>query len=228
MSQVVNLLERPVYGMAEVDNLLGLRGGTARRWIDGYVRGGKSYPPVVREEATGNLHVTWGEFVETRYLAAFRETGVPMIRLRPAIEKLRVKFNTKYPLAFAKPFTDGQDLVMKIQDEVGLENPLRIFVVRSGQTVLSDRAGDYFRSVDFGDVTGSGAVRLRPVANNPVVIDPLRQHGAPVVRSVPTAVLVEMFRAGDGIDTIAALYELSTDDVSAAIRYEMTRGGNAA
>ena len=50
MGDVVDQLSRPVYGLAQVDRILGLRGGTARRWIDGYRRGGKSYPPVVREE----------------------------------------------------------------------------------------------------------------------------------------------------------------------------------
>ena len=41
MAVVIDLLERPLYGLGQVDRILGLRGGTARRWIDGYSRGGK-------------------------------------------------------------------------------------------------------------------------------------------------------------------------------------------
>ncbi len=63
-------LERPVYGFPQVDDLLGLKGGTARRWIDGYERRGKGYPPIVRETRTDNELVTWGEFVETGLLAS--------------------------------------------------------------------------------------------------------------------------------------------------------------
>ena len=54
MGKVVDLLNRPTYGLAQVDRLLGLPGGTARRWIDGYERAGKRYPPVVRESSTGD------------------------------------------------------------------------------------------------------------------------------------------------------------------------------
>jgi len=63
---------------------------------------------------------------------------------------------------------------------------------------------------------------LRTEADTPDVrIDPLRQTGQPVVRSVPTAVLAEGFRAGEDVDTLADLYELSFDQVLQAIRYEM-------
>jgi uncharacterized protein (DUF433 family) len=55
-----------------------------------------------------------------------------------------------------------------------------------------------------------------------VVVDPLRQFGSPVVRSVPTAVIAEQFRAGDEEEMIAELYELDLADVRAAIRYELT------
>src|ERR1700675_1890986 len=75
MGKVVDLLNRPTYGLAQVDRLLGLPGGTARRWIDGYERAGKRYPPVVRESSTGDAIATWGEFVETRLLSEYREAG---------------------------------------------------------------------------------------------------------------------------------------------------------
>ena len=75
MGEVVDLLERPLYGLPQVDRILGLRTGTAKRWIDGYHRGGKDYPPIVREEATGVDIATWGEFVETRLLAEYRDAA---------------------------------------------------------------------------------------------------------------------------------------------------------
>src|SRR6476659_5612145 len=107
-----NLLERPIYGMAQVDRLLGLSPGTARRWIDGYTRGRKTYLPLVRPEATGEDIVTWGEFVETRFLSEYRDAGVPMVRMRPAIERLREQFDSLYPLAYAQPYVAGRELVL--------------------------------------------------------------------------------------------------------------------
>jgi hypothetical protein len=113
MTNVIDLLSRPVYGLSQVDVLLSLRPGTSRRWIDGYARAGRSYPPVVREVSTGDEAVTWGEFVETRLLAQYRDAGVPMIRMRPAIDVLREQMQTRYPLASARTWldVDGRELL---------------------------------------------------------------------------------------------------------------------
>jgi uncharacterized protein (DUF433 family) len=66
--------------------------------------------------------------------------------------------------------------------------------------------------------------RIHPQRGNTVVVvDPLRQFGEPVVRSVPTTVIAELFDAGDSVESIAELYELERDDVEAALRYERER-----
>ena len=119
MSGTIDLLARPVYGMAQVDWILRLPGGTARRWIDGYSRGGKTYPPLVRLDRTGEELVTWGEFTETRLLSEFRDSGVPIIRMRPAIVALREQFGQLYPLAHACRTwrSTGGNSVLHIQEE---------------------------------------------------------------------------------------------------------------
>jgi uncharacterized protein (DUF433 family) len=61
-----------------------------------------------------------------------------------------------------------------------------------------------------------------------VIMDPLRQFGQPVVRSVPTEVIAEQVRAGDRLKMIAELYDLSLEEVEAAVRYELIRGRQAA
>ncbi|CMP12962.1 Uncharacterised protein [Mycobacterium tuberculosis] len=45
---VTSMLDREVYVYAEVDKLIGLPAGTAKRWINGYERGGKDHPPILR------------------------------------------------------------------------------------------------------------------------------------------------------------------------------------
>jgi uncharacterized protein (DUF433 family) len=223
VNTTVNLLDRPVYGMAQVDRLLALPGGTARRWIDGYERGGKPYPPVVRAEPTGDEIVTWGEFVETRLLAEYRTAGVPMVRMRPAVERLREAYG-RYPLAHARPFVRDRELVMTVQEEVQLEKELRLVLVRNGQLVLTDAAKNFFESAEFNKGTDT-VERLRPVKEvEHVFLDPLRQFGEPVVRSVRTEIIAEQMRAGETIDSIAETYELDRPLVEAALRYELIRG----
>lgn len=229
MGAVESLLARPIFGVAQVDRLLGLSGGTAKRWIDGYRRGGKTYPPVVRLKPTNDEIVTWGEFVETRLLSEYRDAGVPLVRMRPAVDALRELFHPLYPLAHARPFLDvgGRELVRRVQDDVALDRRLLIVVVRNDQIVLSDEAHDFVRSAEFG---GGIVERVQPVAEIPeVVIDPLRQFGEPVVRDrgVRTDVIGEHMRAGEALKGIAELYELTVPQVEAAVRYELIRAAAA-
>lgn len=224
MSEPTDLLARPVYGMAQVDWVLRLYPGTARRWIDGYERAGKSYAPIVRLQQTGNEIVTWGEFTEARLLSEFRDAGIPIQRMRPAVEGLREQFDQLYPLAHALPYLEekGRELVLKIQEQVELETQLQLVVVRNGQLVLTTQTDQFVRSVDFGS---KGIVeRTHPLPDlKHVWLDPLRQFGEPTVRSVPTAVIAEQARAGGHPRLIAHLYELSEDQVWQAIRYELLR-----
>ena len=137
-TSVIDLQDRPVYGFGQVDHILGLKAGTSQRWIDGYRRAGKSYPPVIRPEQTGDEIVKWGEFIEARLLAEYRDEGVPLARMRPAVEKLREELNARYPLASAKTWiaVEGRELVRKVQDDVGLDRRLLI-VVRMGTATRS-------------------------------------------------------------------------------------------
>jgi len=219
----VSVLERRIYAMRDVDTYLGLVRGTARRWIDGYERGGTSYPPVIRPERTGDDTVAWGEFVETGLLAEYRHQGISLQRLRQTIQVLRAELGVSYPLATARPYLDveGRELVQRIQDQDGVERGLRLVVVRNGQLVLAPRAERFAARAHF-EGEGGIVAKLRTSEDTPdVLIDPLRQTGQPVVRSVPTAVLAEGFRAGETVEVLAELYELSVAQVEQAIRFEM-------
>lgn len=219
-------LERPVYGFSQVDDLLGLKGGTARRWIDGYERRGKDYSPIVRETRTDHELVTWGEFVETGLLARYRDAGVPMLRMRPVVEGLRQRFQVRYPLATVRPYLDEElGIVYEVQQEAGLEDSMRLVVeAASGQYVLAADARRFRRIAEFEPIdgeTGPVVVRLRPLGERrQVVIDPTRRFGNPVVRSTPTDVLAELVRAGEPIEWVAQQYDLTLDQVLDALEYE--------
>jgi uncharacterized protein (DUF433 family) len=218
----VSYLERPVYTMTAVDQLLNLKTGTARRWIDGYERQGKLYLPVVREESTGVEDVTWGEFVETRQLAGFRESGVSMQRMRPVVDGLRQRFGVRYPLATVQPYVDKEHrVVYEVQEQAHLEQSMRLVVEASrGQYVLSPAAREVHITSDYDDVTGD-VMRIHPLGTNRgVVIDPERQFGSPIVRGTRTEVLVELFRAGEPVEWIAEQYDLDLSTVLDAIEYE--------
>jgi uncharacterized protein (DUF433 family) len=217
----VSILDRPTYGMAEAAVLLGLRPDRARAWVDGYRRLGVSYPPVIRVEPTGDEVVTWGEFVELGYLREYRRKGVPLQRLRPVIDELRREFDTPYPLATARPFVHGKELVLEVQEKTGLPQAVAI-VVRSGQQILlADEASRFVRKVEFQPPEEGEVTRLRPAGlGSPVVIDPLVRFGRPSVDGVSTERLWELSDAGETFAEIADGYDLPEDMVRAAVAYE--------
>lgn len=229
MAETIDLLARPVYGLAQVDDILGLSGGTAKRWIDGYSRSGKTFPPVIRPEPTGDELVTWGEFAEARLLAEFRGVGVPMVHMRPAVERLREELNVLYPLAYASPWVaaEGNELVRRVQDAVGLDAGLRFVVVRNDQISLNLPVKRFVSAADWGE-DEVFVHRIKPRKETPDVwLDPLRRSGDPTIRATPTAVIGEQFRAGDSIAMLARIYELSEGWIEQAIRFELLRTGGA-
>ncbi len=225
----VSLLDRRVYGLLDVDRLLALPPGTARRWIDGYDRGGGHYPPVVRAERTRDEDVTWGEFVETRLLAEFRARGASMHRLRPAVVRLREEIG-RYPLAHARPFLDldGRELVHRVQRAVGIRGHEMLVVVRSGQAMMSAPVQSFVSDLHYAGDTDREADAVVPVQFGGLVrFDPLQQYGRPVVRAVPTEVVAEQFRAGESTETIAELFDLTLVQVEQALRFELSYAPDA-
>ncbi len=221
----IDVLERRIYVMADVDRYIGLHPGTARRWIDGYTKGGRRYEPVIRAQTTGDDTATWGEFVETRLLAEFRHRGVSLQRLRPSVERLREELGMPYPLAAQATLLDveGRELVRRIQDSTQLEDKLLLVVVRSGQLMLSTATQSFVDHAQYSD----GVVGEVLLDEGTVRANPVRAAGRPAIRSVPAEVLAEGFRAGESATALAELYDLEVVDVEAALRYEMRAAQSA-
>ena len=215
------MLDRPVYGVCEAAAVLGVRPAWARRWLDGDARLGVGYPPVIRPEPTGDETVTWGEFVELSYLREYRRRGVPLQRLRPVMDELRREFDTAYPLATARPYLGDKELVLEIQESVGIPQAIAS-VIRSGkQLLLADGARRFVRKVEFDASDPGEAIRVRPAGpGSPVVIEPLVRFGRPSVDGVGTERLWELFDAGETIAAIAARYDLPEASIRAAVAYE--------
>lgn len=217
----MSILERPVYGIAEAAGLLRLRSDRARAWLDGYDRQGTRYAPVIREQSTGDEVVTWGEFVELGYLREYRRKGVPLQRLRPVIDELRREFSTPYPLATAKPYIYGKELVLELQERNELPKAIAI-VIATGQTIaLADGARRFLEKVEFDPQEQGDVRRLRPAGKtSPVMIDPLVRFGQPSVAGVATERLWELHDAGESVEEIADGYDLSQELIRAAVSYE--------
>ncbi len=225
MGEVVDLLDRPVYRYAEADRLLRVNKGTVQRWVDGYSRRGVSYPPVVRSQPTGSPWLTWGEFVESRLLSEFR-TEIPMVRLRPLVERLREVFNTPYPLSYARPFLkpEGRELLLAAQQETNTDRELWV-VVSSGQTAIMTATSRRFTGATvYPDDLIGPATSIRADLGTPeVLLNPLFRQGQPTMQGVATSALAELVGAGEPIDFVADTYGFSIEQIEQAVSFEASK-----
>lgn len=221
---VAAMLDREVYLYAEVDHLIGLSAGTARRWINGYRSGGTTYDPILRVAPRDTDWVTWGEFVETRMLAEYRrDQDVPTTRLRAAIDALRRLYGIDYPLAHLRPYmaVHGRDLTIS-GEEAGLSEDE--VVIRTGQQLLAGASWDLINAASLAeDENGEKIVtELRPDPDFPdILVNPERYSGQPtfVGRRVSVATIAGMAKAGERDEDLAADYGLSLEQVRAAKGY---------
>ena len=215
----INLLDREVYTASQADRLIGVTTGTVRRWVDGYDARGKSYEPLIRERRTGADAVTWGEYVEARLISEYRQLGARVFHLRPAIMRLREEFGEKYPLAYARLFTEvqGRELVLRVQDETRLQ-PSLYMVLREGQLRLpSLEVNNFQKSVDYDTSTGAVA---RVNIGSTITVDPLYSFGEPTVRGrrLRAASIIEAVAAGESRKEIRETWDISDETIDDAVR----------
>jgi uncharacterized protein (DUF433 family) len=219
----VPLLDRPTYAYAEVDRLVGLRPGTARRWINGYDRGGRHYEPILRLRTEDVEWVTWGEFVEARMLAEFRDASVPTARLRAAVSRLRAEFGIAYPLAHLRPYLAAESGELAIEATRLDGEDEGLLVVRTGQRILeASRSVINAATLAADDKGEKFAVEIEPDADYPgIKMHPDRLSGQPTFegRRISVATIAGMVAAAEQREDIAADYGLSLAQVDAAVRY---------
>jgi uncharacterized protein (DUF433 family) len=218
------ILDRELYDEALAAEVLGVPRATLHYWLEGGDRRGRTYAPILRPSATGSHAVTWGEFVEARYLREYRRSlGASMKHLRAFIEYLRDELDVPYPLADARPWVGpGRHLFISAQERAGLPPELWACVEpQTGVMLLLPPAESFLERVEFESDDKGAVVRLRPSGpDSQVVIDPEVRFGSPAVMGIPTETIAEQVAAGDSIESVASDFALDLTTVIDALRFE--------
>jgi uncharacterized protein (DUF433 family) len=224
MGEVVSLLDRPVYTYPQVDRLLGLTRGTASRWLNGYRSGGRFYEPILRVQRQDTRWVTWGEFVETRLLANYRDDdAIPIIKMRDAVQALRDELGVDYPLARGYVYleSEGREMLLRAQVVAGLPEE---FALVSG-TRQVQLAPWVYQLINLADVDDNQWRDVRRLAVDEsfreLHWDPRRRGGQPVVgdSNVLAQTVAEFVEAGESRADVAGWYHLTAEQVDEAVRY---------
>ena len=219
---VMSALDREMFSEAEAARLLRVPQSTLHYWLEGGVRRGKTYRPVIRLDTRGDRSVTWAEFIEAGLLREYRRThGVPMAELRAFIDSLRKAYDVPYPLAHRRPFVgEGRQLLLEAQEASDLDAEYCLVAWTRNQLILTPPAAAFVERVTWDQDI---AVSWRPHDDpeSPVRMTPDVRFGLPNVKGIRTEVLWEHVDAGEDIDEVADAFDLKPADVGWALAYEI-------
>jgi uncharacterized protein (DUF433 family) len=225
----VNKFETPLYTVAEASRYLGVSDSRFRSWAKGYTRRSTDRndvrgEPIVTSVAgrRGSASIPFVGLAEGLVLAGIRESGVPLQRIRPAIDRLRLEFGLDHVLASKRLYSDGAEVLYDFgQDsDADEEAVMRLVVVRNRQYVFTDIVQQYLRRIQFASDGYAGLIRLPSYEHAQVVVTPRRGFGQPVFERGGARVedVLGMFWAGESLATVAEEYGVPEDQLEDALR----------
>ncbi|HEY7830287.1 MAG TPA: hypothetical protein VIC06_06965 [Solirubrobacteraceae bacterium] len=215
---------RPVFTLREAAVYLGLPKSTLHSWArpaGGALPVVTCFPPHGREAT-----VPFIGFAEAYVLAAFRRAGVPMQRIRPAVEVLSSGIGVEHALASKSLYTDGAEVLYDYAASEHDEELRGLTVVRTGQRQFAEIVRDYLKRITYGDDGWASQVRLPAYGRAQVIVNPRRAFGLPLVVHGGARVedLVDRFVAGDTLADIAEDFGVPEPEVEDVVRVA-TRAG---
>ena len=221
----------PLYTPGEVASFLGIPVSTLSRWASGYRNRHEGRPDTVgeavltriRPPGTRGAAIPFIGLAEGHTLLAIRATGVPLQRIRPALERLDKEMGLKHALASERLYTDGAEVLFDVaansRDVATLEAVRELVVVRNGQRVLNEVVESYLRRVTF-EAGYAKAIRLPRYDTAEVLVDPGRSFGQPVFARGGARLrdALGMFDAGESLAVVAEEYGMPIEHLEDAVR----------
>lgn len=214
-----------LYTVASAARLVGMSRSTFDTWAHGYERNFDDRPPVKKGPVVTALDRVSGDdrtipfvgLVEATVVQAFRQTGLPMQRIRRALEVLGEQGELEHALASERLYSDGAQVLYDYA-EVAKDKQLRLLtVVDSGQHVFHEVISRYLQRIKFSDQWAGELVV--PVTERKLLrVVPSVESGDPIFINggAPLSALRSRFAAGEPIRSIARDYDVPVDDVREA------------
>lgn len=221
----------PLYTMADAARALGVPPSTFATWARGYVRHrpgrkavtGAAVVTSLPEARSGTPSVPFVGLAEGVVLAAVRRAGVPLQRIRPALDVLARDIGVDHALASRKLYTDGAELLFDFASHAGRDEASAardLVVVRSGQRVFVEVIASYLRRIEYGQDGYAELIQLPAYDIADVIADPRRAFGQPILRHGGARVddVLDRFWAGDSIETLSLEFGAPVDEIEDVLR----------
>jgi uncharacterized protein (DUF433 family) len=229
---VPDRFSKALYTVPEAARYLDVPTTTLNTWAHGY----RNHPPGRREVVGAPILTTLPRrtvrlpvipfigLAEGAVLTAIRRSGVPMQRIRPALEQLDTEFGVSHALASRRLYTDGAEVLVDLAeaaDDPALVRAAReLVVVRNGQRVFNEVVAAYLQRLEFDDDGYVHLIRLPAYEVAEIVVDPTRGFGQPIFARGGARLedALGLFRAGEPLDVVADEYGIPADHLEDAVR----------
>ncbi len=222
----------PLYTVADAARIVGVPSSTLASWAQGYVRKFPNRPNVVGSPIITHLRpvgqrqptIPFVGLAEAMVLAAVRKSGVPMQRIRPALQQLQADIGIEHALASRKLFTDGAELLFDYGEHHSGSDQAQLVrnlvVVRNGQRVFVEVIEAYLRRIEYAADGYAALIRVPAYQRARVVADPTRAFGLPIFErgGVRVEDVLERFWAGDPLDELSAEFGVPADEIEDVLR----------
>jgi uncharacterized protein (DUF433 family) len=210
-----------IYSVSEASRLTGVSARRVRGWLAGYEDAGE---PALRgqlQPVEGRIALGFLDLLEIRFVKHFLERRVSWRTIRLAAAKARLRFHTDHPFALRRFVTDGRDIFAATAEET-VDRRLED-LVRDQYAMFAILEPLLTEGIEFDEAGMASSWRPDDRHLPQVVLDPRRSYGHPIVSSagVPTARIYEAFRAGNGVERIAAWFQIEPAEVRQAVDFEL-------
>ena len=199
---------------------------TLRTWSHGYTKTFKDRPPVTQGPVITSLNgassdsrsIPFVGLVEATVVQAFRNTGLPMQRIRKALEVLASEGELQHALASRQFYSDGANVLYDYARRHHDRQLRLLTVVQTGQRVFHEVIEEYLTRITFGDQWATELIfpgterRLLRVLPDVAGGDALFMDGG-----APLSVVQSRATAGESIESIAADFETPVEDMKEAL-----------
>jgi uncharacterized protein (DUF433 family) len=221
----------PLYTIAEAARIVAVPPSTLASWARGYERHFRNRPSVTGQPiiscvpaASREPSIPFVGLAEALVLAAFRRSGVPMQRIRPAVDVLSAELGVHHALASRRLYTDGAEVLFDYgernrETDEGA-SALDLVVVRSGQRVFVEAVAAYLSRIEYGADDYASLIHVPAYQHAAVVADPERAFGAPIFERGGARVddVLERFWAGESLDALEKEFGVPIDQLEDVLR----------
>jgi len=228
-------VSRGLFTVAQAAAWLGVPRTTFSTWVHGYDRVSPGGSPLTGRPIVLSLDARRGGaaiplvgLAEGLVLDAFRRTGLPLQRIRPALERLDQELGIRHALASDRLVTDGAEVLFDYGARVDPTGIRELVTVRSGQRVFAPLVRDRLQRVSYAFDHWVERIELPGYQHVRVLVDLDRSAGRPVLEParVPVEDVVARWIAGDSVAEVAEGFGLTGPEVEDVLRAATRRAAS--